>query len=166
MEINTGIIVSCMPTLPALIHDIRAQVSPTPRGKPKTLPEPHRNLPTTFHQPQSRSRFSRPTTITNTNTTEHKASSTSRSGKSCLKKKNSSHATPQRPQVRFFVGENSIGGGGVPFELDSTPVAVRRMEKAYVRGSPPPPQPPLRSHFSDYGSEGGEGEEEDWGWLS
>ncbi|KAL8865294.1 MAG: hypothetical protein Q9174_006963, partial [Haloplaca sp. 1 TL-2023] len=34
MEINTSIIVSCMPTVPALIRDIRTQISRVRRNKP------------------------------------------------------------------------------------------------------------------------------------
>lgn len=156
MEINTGIIVSCMPTMPALIQDIRSQVSGARQSLPKPQLKPH---PQTYQpQPQSRSQASQPTTITTT-TNHHKASSTSRSGKSCLKK-HSSHDTPQRPpQVRFLVGERRDDGDGdgegeVPFELDSTPV-VRRMEEARrVR------REPLRSYFSD------DSDAEDWRWLS
>ncbi|KAL8995926.1 MAG: hypothetical protein Q9188_006691 [Gyalolechia gomerana] len=36
LEINTGIIVSCMPTMPALIHDIRSQIFPSSTRKNKT----------------------------------------------------------------------------------------------------------------------------------
>ncbi|KAL8749317.1 MAG: hypothetical protein Q9184_006858 [Pyrenodesmia sp. 2 TL-2023] len=152
MEINTGIIVSCMPTMPALIQDIRSQVS----DARQSIPKPHH--PPYQPQPQSRSRTSQPTTTTTIINHPHKASSTSRSGKSCLKK-HSSHDTPQRPpQVRFFVGERSgghgDGGAEVPFELDSTPV-VRTMEEArHAR------EVPVRSHFSD------DSEAEDWAWLS
>ncbi|KAL8929892.1 MAG: hypothetical protein Q9208_001036 [Pyrenodesmia sp. 3 TL-2023] len=160
MEINTGIIVSCMPTMPALIRDIRSQVSGARGQPPEPQPEPSISHP----QPQSRSRTSQPTTMTTTTNHHHTASSTSKSGKSCLKK-HSSHDTPQRPQVRFFVGETRRDDDygedrrdeeGVSFELDSTPV-VRRMEEARVMR-----REPLRSYFSEDSAEAGP---EDWGWL-
>ncbi|KAL8650703.1 MAG: hypothetical protein Q9210_003674, partial [Variospora velana] len=35
LEINTNIIISCLPTMPALIHDTRAQISATSRKPPR-----------------------------------------------------------------------------------------------------------------------------------
>ncbi|KAL9029583.1 MAG: hypothetical protein Q9196_002192 [Gyalolechia fulgens] len=41
LEINTGIIVSCMPTMPALIHDVRSQCFPSrPPKRTTTRPRP------------------------------------------------------------------------------------------------------------------------------
>ncbi|KAL8970288.1 MAG: hypothetical protein Q9197_003885 [Variospora fuerteventurae] len=43
LEINTNIIISCLPTMPALIHDTRAQISATTSRKPPRCRSGHRH---------------------------------------------------------------------------------------------------------------------------
>ncbi|KAI4141112.1 MAG: hypothetical protein L6R39_005498 [Caloplaca ligustica] len=108
-EINTGIIVSCMPTMPALIHDIRSDVSVS--RKPSQTCSSRVGGES---RSQSRSQH------------HHHPSKASAASKSCIHTANSSRDTQR--QVRF-----DIPRGQSPVELDSTPV---QMEEALMRTTP------------------------------
>ncbi|KAI4170465.1 MAG: hypothetical protein LQ343_004968 [Gyalolechia ehrenbergii] len=77
LEINTGIIVSCMPTMPALIHDIRSQIFPSSTQQNKT------------NRSESRTRLSK---------SERKIGSTSHHHR-----KKTSSLNGDRRQVRFHL---------------------------------------------------------------
>ncbi|KAL8800428.1 MAG: hypothetical protein Q9182_005181 [Xanthomendoza sp. 2 TL-2023] len=125
MEINTGIIVSCMPTMPALIQDIRSQVTRSLKAGPK----PRANTIITSRY-SSRSRSHRQQVSVPGTILASKEPSRSKSHQ----KKASDHSD-QVPPMAELPNRQS------PLELEATPV---QMEDA--RTAP-------RSHFSDYSSD-------------
>ncbi|KAL9018279.1 MAG: hypothetical protein Q9185_004382 [Variospora sp. 1 TL-2023] len=129
LEINTNIIISCLPTMPALIHDTRAQISATTSHKPPRCRSGHRH------------RSGRPPATI---------------------KKSSCQQEEDEKQQRMKRGQRQVTFAAVELDSMPVPVPVRRMEEARAVVWP-------MSFFSDNSSEvegGGEGEEEDLGWLS
>ncbi|KAL8695747.1 MAG: hypothetical protein Q9224_003190 [Gallowayella concinna] len=129
MEINTGIIVSCMPTMPALIQDIRSQLTRSPKisqkSRTNTINTSRYNSRSRSHQKQA---SLRDTILTSKKTSRSKSQ----------QKKGSDQSNPQAPPVPPMA---ELPNRKSPVELTATPV---QMEDA--RTEP-------RSHFSDYSSD-------------
>ncbi|KAL8677662.1 MAG: hypothetical protein Q9186_005924 [Xanthomendoza sp. 1 TL-2023] len=129
MEINTGIIVSCMPTMPALIQDIRSQLTRSPKisqkSRTNTINTSRYNSRSRSHQKQASLRG---TILTSKKTSRSKSQ----------QKKGSDQSNPQAPPVPPMA---ELPNRKSPVELTATPV---QMEDA--RREP-------RSHFSDYSSD-------------
>ncbi|KAL8832080.1 MAG: hypothetical protein Q9170_005017 [Blastenia crenularia] len=106
LEINTGIIVSCMPTMPALIQDIRSQVSRT-RKAAATQRSFTRAYPVTLKG--SGKGYSHPSKQ--------------------LGKISSHRRKPSSPSVQRQVRFNIPNWDPLPIELEATPA---RMEEAHV----------------------------------
>ncbi|KAL9024450.1 MAG: hypothetical protein Q9180_007897, partial [Flavoplaca navasiana] len=103
MEINTGIIVSCMPTVPALVQDIRSQITKARKASQKSVI-------TNSHTPKSNSRSK----------SVHPSSNNSRSishPKKKLDQKSLGQPLAELPERR------------TPVELDGTPI---QMEEARI----------------------------------
>ncbi|KAL8737108.1 MAG: hypothetical protein Q9181_002028 [Wetmoreana brouardii] len=141
MEINTGIIVSCMPTMPALIQDVHSEVTRSRKPSQK------------FRCQSQRSRD------------RHHSSRTSNS-RTLQKKKLSSQIT--KGPVRFELPDWGSPDRGSPdrespVELEANPV---RMEEAYM-GSRVEPRSFFSDDSSDFESEdwGAHGRDS-YAWLS
>lgn len=101
MEINTGIIVSCMPTVPALVQDIRSQVTKARKASPKFAI-------TTGHTSKNTSRSK----------SNHPSKNNSRS------KSHQKNSSDQRSQGQPMA---ELPNRRTPVELDGTPI---QMEEA------------------------------------
>lgn len=108
LEINTGIIVSCMPTMPALIHDTRSQFSPSSkRRRPKSI------RPTlTSKMSTNEGKIILPPPIAGSRHQHHQ------------RQPSHNNSSGERRQVRFNIPDWQ------PVELDSRP--LRAMEEARV----------------------------------
>ncbi|KAL8669160.1 MAG: hypothetical protein Q9168_006234, partial [Polycauliona sp. 1 TL-2023] len=138
MEINGGIIVSCMPTIPALIQDIRCQITKARKASGKSIATTTTNE--TSKNGNSRSKSSHPSKNNSRSKSTHPSS------------KNTSRSKPHRenrslPSQREGVQQPTMAelpNRRTPVELDGTPI---QMEEARIYP---------RSAFSDDSSDAGE----------